>query len=440
MDSLNVKVKYLYYGNINMNDLLNDLISRIGIFVPIKNISDLCQTNVKFNSLFCNNYFWEQKFIHDFGEISRKEKANFILWKESYINHGKVVVFGSNGSGQLGLNNTQDYNIITQIFTGPELSRIRAKIVSCGDVHTIIVDINNNVWSFGDNNFGQLGLGDIQRRFIPTQILETKAKAVSCGANFTIIIDMNDEIWGIGANLVGQSGLGNLEFSSIPHKIMDIKIKSISCGAFHTMVVDLNNNIWTFGKNEDGQLGLGSYNIQFVPIQIPNIKAKMVSCGDSHTMFIDMDDNVWAFGNNEYGQLGVDDTQTRSNPIQLSWNHENKAKFISCGYAYTMIIDMNDNIWAFGDNEFGQLGLGDEQTRHNPALIPGIKAEAISCGDNHTIIIDMNNELWVFGYNRFGQLGLGDIQDRFISIPTDSKLIKAKNVFCGSNHTIIILF
>ena len=60
----------------------------------------------------------------------------------------------------------EDRNIPTQI------PNIKAKVVSCGNYHTMIIDLNNNVWAFGYNDYGQLGLGDNQNRNIPTQILE----------------------------------------------------------------------------------------------------------------------------------------------------------------------------------------------------------------------------------------------------------------------------
>src|SRR4029079_10784385 len=107
----------------------------------------------------------------------------------------------------------------------------------------------------------------------------------------------------------------------------------------------------------------------------------------------------------------------------------------------TIIIDLENNIWAMGNNSYGQLGLNNINNRLIPTIIlfhdKPIKAKAISCGYNHTIIIDIENNVWAFGANYSGQLGLNDRNNRFIPtiILFNDKPIKAKSIACGSGHT-----
>lgn len=63
------------------------------------------------------------------------------------------------------------------------------------------------------------------------------------------------------------------------------------------------------------------------------------------------------------------------------------AKSVSCGYDYTVIIDINNKIWSFGDNTYGQLGLDDNINKHTPTMINGIYAKYVSCGTIHTVLI-----------------------------------------------------
>ena len=125
------------------------------------------------------------------------------------------------------------------------------------------------------------------------------------------------------------------------------------------------------------------HKIEIFQHKYPNIKAKAVSCGTNHTMIIDLNNNVWAFGSNNFGQLGLGDNQYRLIPTQIP---NIKAKSVSCSY-HTMIIDLNNNVWAFGQNDHGQLGLGDRQDRNIPTQIPNIKAKTSSCGHSNTILI-----------------------------------------------------
>ena len=117
--------------------------------------------------------------------------------------------------------------------------------------------------------------------------------------------------------------------------------------------------------------------------------------------------------------------------------HEIKARTVSCGEVHTLIIDLNNNIWAFGQNIYGQLGLVNNQYSTIPTMLPEMKAKVAACGETHTIIIDLNDNVWVFGSNMFGELGLGDTQKR--NVPTLLSNIKAKDVACGGNYTIVML-
>ena len=99
------------------------------------------------------------------------------------------------------------------------------------------------------------------------------------------------------------------------------------------------------------------------------------------------------------------------------------------------MIDFNDNVWVFGRNSNGQLGLGD-RSRSTPTQVPNIKARQVSAGTLHTIVVDLENNVWVFGHNSYGHLGLGDHDDR--SGPTQVPNIKAGQVSAGEQHTVVV--
>jgi alpha-tubulin suppressor-like RCC1 family protein len=98
------------------------------------------------------------------------------------------------------------------------------------------------------------------------------------------------------------------------------------------------------------------------------------------------------------------------------------------GLFHTVIIDLNDNVWIFGYNHFGQLGLDDNERISEPKL----KAKQICTGDRHTIVIDLDNNIIVFGSNKHEQLGL-NISEEFINVPTQIPGIKIKQI--SSNHS-----
>ncbi len=100
---------------------------------------------------------------------------------------------------------------------------------------------------------------------------------------------------------------------------------------------------------------------------------------------------------------------------------------------------MENNIWTFGFNYYGELGLGDKMKRIVAEQISNLKAKQVSAGGCHTLVIDMKNNVWVFGYNDYGQLGIKG--PTYIHTPTkipDMKAMKAMKVIAGYKSTAII--
>ena len=351
------------------------------------NIKRLCSTNKEYMDICKYDGFWRAKFIHDYGFNPIIKELTKSL-EEIYLYQNSVWSFGENEDGQLGLNDNIKRNRPTKIPTIFEDSLSEsggvalAKSVSSGMYHTVIIDMNNIVWSFGSNRYGQLGLGGNTNRNRPTKIT----------------VDSHSE-----SGLTIHSG---------------ITAKFVSCGGLHTVIIDMNNEIWVFGDNFYGQLGLGDNTERNKPTKISGIFAKFVSCGDNYTVIIDMNNEVWSFGSNMHSELGLGDIINRDRPIKITIDSHSEsglamrsgitAKYVSCGGNHTVIIDMNNEIWVFGENRDGQLGLEDNRNRDRPTKINGFaSAKFVSCGNAHTVIIDMNNEVWTFGINNDGQLGLG---------------------------------
>ena len=226
------------------------------------------------------------------------------------------------------------------------------------------------------------------------------AKYAACGLAYTIIIDQQDNIWSFGWNVHGQLGLGDNIKRFSPTQIAEVKAKFAACGGSHTLLIDPQNNVLSFGYNNNGQLGLGfGYGTnRLIPAQIPlpeGVKAKYIACGYSHSIIIDQENNAWSFGYNNNGQLGLGDAISRKIPTLIPLPEGLKAKYVACGRNYSIIIDQHDNIWSFGDNELGQLGFAkygyqdywSGTDRYSPIQTPGLKAKFAACGDSHTIVL-----------------------------------------------------
>ena len=135
-------------------------------------------------------------------------------------------------------------------------------------------------------------------------------------------------------------------------------------------------------------------------------KHSKIACGYNHTILIDNKNQVYSFGSNNDGQLGLRDKNNRSYPERITKILDEGAKFIkiACGYNHTILIDNKNQVYSFGRNNDGQLGLGYMNNRSYPERITkspdeGAKFIKIACGDYHTLLLDDKNQVYSFGWN-----------------------------------------
>ncbi len=215
-----------------------------------------------------------------------------------------------------------------------QIPRLKAKTVTCGHSHIVVVDLEDNVWVCGLNYCGQLGLGNNYSSVL-TQT-PWKAKTVACGSDaftgsaYTVIINLEDQLWVCGHNSCGQLGIGDHISRTVLTQVLGIKAKTVACGSYHMVVIDLEYNVWTCGGNDYGQLGLGDTDDRTVLTQVLGIKAKTVACGHSHIAVLDLEYLVWVCG-----QTGIGDYQSRTVLTQIP---DIKANAIACGYGYNVLV------------------------------------------------------------------------------------------------------
>ena len=165
-------------------------------------------------------------------------------------------------------------------------------------------------------------------------------------------------------------------------------------------------------------------------------KTSSISTRYSHTLLIDSNGGLWAFGNNDNGQLGDGTKTQRTSPVQIKQG--TKFTQVSAGYNYSLAIDSEGNLWSWGYNSDGQLGDGTTTNRTSPVRIKnGTKFKEISAGIGHSMAIDNEGNLWTWGSNHHGQLGDGTKTDK--TSPVQIKAgTKFKQISAGSYHSLAI--
>ena len=125
----------------------------------------------------------------------------------------------------------------------------------------------------------------------------------------------------------------------------------------------------------------------------------------SHTLILKNNSTLWRCGNNQNGQLGLGDKVNKKTFTQTTINVDN-IKLIYCGYVNTFILKNDSTLWGCGYNNCGQLGLGDANDRNTFVQIIANtnNIKSIYCGGYHTLILKNDGTLWACGDNQYGQL------------------------------------
>lgn len=361
-----------------------------------------------------------------------------------------VYSFGANGNGQLGLGDSRMRTAPARIAA---LSNVRA--VAAGDRHSLVLLHNGDVYSFGSNRiaanvFGMLGLGDQQDRQTPTKIQGLgKAKAIAAGRTHSLIILENGDLYSFGRNDGGMLGHGDYQNKLVPTKVQGIsKAVAAAGGNAHTLVLLENGDVYSFGSNSSGQLGVPREDKtpHHIPrkISLPG-KAKAIAAGDIHSLVLLENGDVYAFGHNRSGGLGYD----AAGGVNYSFTPGKvqgigAAKAVSAGSQSSLVLLENGDLYSFGNNQYGQLGLGDTTDRNRPTKVAALKGVSlITSGYHHSLAVLENGEVYSFGMgggSYAGQLGHGDSNTR--TTPTRIEGLRGNNglaIAAGFSHSLVLI-
>ena len=297
--------------------------------------------------------------------------------------------------------------------------------------HTCAILNDDSLKCWGDNDYGQLGLGHTTSQDTPQSVnlgAGKTAKSVAAGGDHTCAILNDDSLKCWGSNHKGQLGLGHTSSKNTPQLVnlgAGKTAKSVAVGGGYTCAILNDDSLKCWGLNEIGQLGLGHVQLSVNTPQLVNLgagkTAKSVATGGSyHTCAILNDDSLKCWGNNSNGQLGLGYTMShttyKTSPQLVNLGAGKTAKSVALGSDHTCAILNDDSLKCWGKNNFGQLGLG--HTTHNkktPQLVnlgAGKTAKSVAAYSRYTCAILNDDSLKCWGWNHKGQLGLGHTTDK----------------------------
>ncbi|NXM85216.1 RPGR regulator, partial [Oenanthe oenanthe] len=276
----------------------------------------------------------------------------------------------------------------------------KPKLAVCGRNHTLVYTEKGNVYAAGGNSEGQLGLGDTEERttfhLVSFFTNQHKIKQLSAGSYTSAAVTEDGQLFVWGDNSEGQIGLASEASVSIPCKV-DIgkPISFVSCGYYHSALITGDGELYTFGEPVNGKLGLFPEQLKNnrVPQPVLGImdKVKKVACGGEHTVVL-TEKAVYTFGLGQYGQLGHG-TFVFETSVPKPVKHLKKHKIcnIACGENHTAVIAENGLMFTFGDGRHGKLGFGEESFTNlfDPTLCYNFlkfTVLLVACGGCHMLV------------------------------------------------------
>jgi E3 ubiquitin-protein ligase HERC4 len=299
----------------------------------------------------------------------------------------KLFVWGNNHAGQLGLGETkkekgEEENSIRYF---PELLKIPVensdeKIVhvACGESSSFAVTNAGNVYGWGSNTCGQLGIPDSDSEanwFSPKKIVlpeGIKISEIGSGYNHVIARTPEGEVYGWGNNYLGELGLGREKKRVPPTKIpLPEECSQIFCGGQNSFMLTKNGNLYGCGWNGLGALGLGDSELRCEPSRLPIRGVVGVASGNGHALLLLGDGTVASFGSNNHGALGTADKNPRMVPTKIEFpNLESSEIMVSIGTGknHSWAISNFGKLYMWGFGYGGVLGFGDEESKIVPTL------------------------------------------------------------------------
>ena len=324
----------------------------------------------------------------------------------------QLFAWGDNTVGQLGNPNNSTPNPTPLPVSLPEASGPPA-IVAAGENYTLALTTTGQLYSFGDNDFGENGFAaDGNPHPIPTLVTLFGANGaivqVAAGSNSSLALTATGQVFGWGDNFDGALGFptGNetTDAPNAPHQLTlpnEIgPVIDIAEGTDFGLAVTSSGQIYAWGDNSRGQLGFPSNstpNITPFPITLPPGSGQpvQVTTGDSYTLVATASGKVFAFGDNDQGELGITpDGNTHPTPVQVNLPGEvGPVVSVAAGVNRGLAITSSGQLFAWGENAFGELGFntgGNPQP--TPTLVPfpaGTTVDAVASGPLafHTLVL-----------------------------------------------------
>ncbi|EDV39502.1 uncharacterized protein Dana_GF24453, isoform A [Drosophila ananassae] len=293
---------------------------------------------------------------------------------------GRVYACGSNDHSQLGHDLPTKRPLLI-----PELLDYVVVQIACGSRHSMALSEWGQVLSWGDNDCGQLGQATdqdiVQLPKIVRQLVSKTVVQIACGNNHSLALTSCGELYSWGSNIYGQLGVNTpkeVTHSNQPVRLttlLGIPVAAIACGGNHSFIISKSSAVFGWGRNNCGQLGLNDETSRSYPTQLKTLRTlgvRFVACGDEFSVFLTNEGGVFTCGAGAYGQLGHGFGANEMLPRMVMELMGSTITQVACGNRHTLaLVPSRGRVYGFGLGSSGQLGTRSTKSLTLPQVVIG---------------------------------------------------------------------
>ena len=326
--------------------------------------------------------------------------------------------------------------VVAQAGTGTVQTVSTMKSVGGGFYHSAAVGTDGSLWTWGSNNFGELGKGTTSDASTPAKLTSISGvNAVTGGNDHMVALKSDGTVWAWGYNYHGELGNGTKTgntANSTPGQVLTAAatpltgITAVRGGFWHTLALKSDGTVWAWGNNDWGQLGNGSATPSYGGVAyaaqvtgLSNVVA--IAAGHWHSVAVKSDGSVWTWGlnstswdANRNGQLGDGTTTTRLTPVRVlgvgGVGYLSGVAKVAAGASFTLALKSDGTVYGWGTNLEGELGNGNKTTSLTPVQAGVSNITDLAAGYWLSLALKSDGTVWAWGRNDMGQLGNGTTQ------------------------------
>lgn len=376
---------------------------------------------------------------------------------------GQIWAWGSNEDGELGNGTTVASNVPVRVNMGGVLAGVEVVAVAAGGRHSMALDSQGRVYSWGRNADGALGDGSTTNRTTPVRVAgllaNQRVSKISAGGNFFNASDFrgnsaalgeNGRVYTWGSGVGGRLGNGTTTARQttpvlVAGLIANLRVTDLSVGSGHTVVLTDAGRIFSWGNRREGNMGNGVSTTanQTVPVAatmtgvLSGVRIVQVQARGGGTAVLSDDGQVFGWGDNANGELG-NGTRTRALvPVRADMAAfaaiGNSPVQISGGTNYAVALGEHGRVAAWGSTGSGQLGNGTSagSTRAVEVSLDGVLAGTnivqLTGGSSHVLAVGDDGRVFTWGGQGLGgQLGNGGNSGSNVPVQAGGLLVRTE--------------